>query len=91
MQLEELAVYAQEWPIEHWSRTRTDLRPGFTAAMNRRDNKPPGERVALAAFRHILDYALHARSEVEWKKSRLEFTDRTAGKEGNGRRVALKG
>jgi hypothetical protein len=50
------------------------------------------DKLVHSVRKRIVDYAFHARSNVEWTKYKRENTDRTAGKEKKmGRREILKG
>ncbi len=39
------------------------------------------DKVTQSIWKRLVEYAFHARSNVEWKKYKKENTDRTAGKE----------
>jgi len=50
------------------------------------------DEVIRSVRKRLVEYAFHARSNVEWKKYKAEHTDRTSGKEKKmGRREILKG
>ena len=50
------------------------------------------DKTVHSVRKRIVDFAFHARSNVEWKRYKRDNTDRTAGKEKKmGRREILKG
>jgi UDP-glucose 6-dehydrogenase len=50
------------------------------------------DKVVQSVLKRLVDYAFHARSNVEWQKYKKENTDRTASKEKKmGQREILKG
>ena len=53
----------------------------FEKAVSNLPGKGFSEDVILYARKAVLNYAFHARSEVEWKKFRAVTTDRSAGKD----------
>jgi hypothetical protein len=63
----------------------------FQNAVNKLDNQPPKQAIEFVR-RTVVNYAFHARSEVEWVKYRAMNTDRCAGvKKKLTRREQLKG
>ena len=74
--------------------TNKEIKREFTSAAQKgcHMEKKDATTVLPYVLHHVLDFAFHAQSEVEWSKYRASHTDRTAGKEKKmGRSDVLKG